>query len=456
MTHSSIAGFDFGTSNCAIGVMADAAVQLVELPAHGRYMSSTLFAPQREMMTAWLFKQLQQQQLHQPFQQARRGQLPASTRAMNELKLDGYGDSLEFGTSALAHYLEDPADCYYVKSPKSFLGASGLLPPQQQQFEDVVAAMMWHLLCQLDQAGQSRPDKVVIGRPINFQGLNSDDSNRQALQILQNAARFVGFKQVEFLYEPMAAGLAYQQQLAEEQKVLVVDIGGGTSDISLVTMGPDYLQQRNHQDLVLGYAGVRVGGNDFDIALNFQSLMPHLGSRLIQPSGKPVPIKPYWDAAAINDLSSQTRFYDTDTRRLLDSLRREPELAEVGRLLTLANERQTYQLSAYAEQAKIALSDQADTQVDLGFLEAGLLARVDQAQFETSAEKALDTIGRLADDAIAQAGCQPDVIFMTGGTSNSPLVQGFFRQRYGLPLVAGDNFGSVTTGLTLWANHIYC
>ncbi|MGY5451607.1 molecular chaperone [Agarivorans sp. MS3-6] len=451
----SIAGFDFGTSNCAVGIMQCQQATLVNLPEHGSYMPSTLFAPQSEMICGWLYQQLEQQGKAQPYKQARGQQLSASLRSLKELKLDGYDEHLSFGQQALKEYLIDPADCYYVRSPKSFLGASGIRERQQQQFEDIAAAMMWHIAEQVKQTGQAELEKVVIGRPVNFQGLNSELSNQQAINILSNAASFVGFKQLEFLYEPMAAGLSYQQQLSHEQRVLVIDIGGGTSDISMLTMGPNYLATKDHQSLVLGYNGERIGGNDFDIALNFETLMPSLGAKLTLSSGQPMPIKPFWDAAAINDFPAQARFYEKDTTLLLQRLIKEPQLAPLKGLLQLSQERLTYQMSASAEQAKIALSEHTETLVDLSYLNQQLSVSVSLDAYRQAAERLLSNIAKLSDDVVAQAGCQPEAIFLTGGSANSPMIKQFLADRYAAPLICGDNFGSVTSGLTLWADHIF-
>ncbi|WP_432455579.1 molecular chaperone [Agarivorans sp. QJM3NY_29] len=453
--NQSIAGFDFGTSNCAVGIMQGQQAHLVKLPAHGHYMPSTLFAPQSEMICGWLYQQLDAQGQAEAYKHARSHQLSASLRALRELKLDGYDEHLSFGQQALHEYLIDPADCYYVRSPKSFLGASGIRERQQQQFEDIAAAMMWHIAEQVKQTGLANLEKVVIGRPVNFQGLNSELSNQQALNILRNAAKYVGFKHVEFLYEPMAAGLSYQQQLHKEQRVLVIDIGGGTSDISMLTMGPNYLAERDHQSLVLGYNGERIGGNDFDIALNFETLMPCLGAKLLLASGQPMPIKPFWDAAAINDFPAQARFYHQDTSLLLQRLLKEPQLAPLKALVRLSQGRLTYQMSASAEQAKIALSEQSETVVDLGYLSEQLQAEVSQTSYRQAAERLLTNIAKLSDEVLSQAACQPEVIFLTGGSANSPMIKDFLAKRYQAPLICGDNFGSVTSGLTLWANHIF-
>ncbi|TMP65075.1 molecular chaperone, partial [Pseudoalteromonas sp. S1609] len=72
--------------------------------------------------------------------------------------------------------------------------------------------------------------QTVIGRPVNFQAVGGEQSNQQAVGILTRAANRAGFKDVEFLYEPLAAGIDYESDLTQDQKVLVIDIGGGTSD----------------------------------------------------------------------------------------------------------------------------------------------------------------------------------------------------------------------------------
>ncbi|RKF15565.1 molecular chaperone [Alginatibacterium sediminis] len=450
-----IAGLDFGTSNCALGHMQAGKASIITLPEHGQYMPSTVFAPQSQMISAWLFRNLESQGRQHHYQNARQSQLSASLRAYNELKLDGYPENLEFGQQALKEYLIDPSDCYYVRSPKSFLGATGLSVAQQQQFEDIAAAMILHLIQQVEQHGLKRLQKIVIGRPVNFQGLDSEQSNRQALDILRNAAKFVGIEQVEFLYEPMAAGLAYQEQLSQESKVMVIDIGGGTSDVSMLLMGPGYLNKFEHQDLVCGYSGERIGGNDFDIALNQFALMPHLGSNLTQSNGLPVPKQPFTDAASINSFPAQARFYESDTKRQLIELCKDDNLNAIEGLIALQEQRLSYRLSASAEQAKIELSKQASSSVDLSYLRPNLNIDVEQLQWQQCATKLLSQIAKLADDVITQAGGLPDEIFLTGGSASSPLVKEFLSQRYNCRFSAGDNFGSVTHGLTLWADRIY-
>lgn len=189
---------------------------------------------------------------------------------------------MKFGHQALELYLEDPKDVYFVKSPKSFLGAMGLRDMQLSFFEDLVCAMMSNIKQRAELTAQKAFEQTVIGRPVNFLGRGGEASNIQAVDILTRAAKRAGFKQIEFQYEPVAAGLDFEASLKEDKKVLVVDIGGGTTDCSMIQMGPTWHNQEERKDSLLAHTGQMVGGNDLDIFIAFKCLMTEfgLGSKL--------------------------------------------------------------------------------------------------------------------------------------------------------------------------------
>lgn len=137
--------------------------------------------------------------------------------------------------------------------------------------------MMLHIKQQAQSQLSEQITQAVIGRPINFRGLGGDDANAQAQGILERAATRAGFNDVVFQFEPVAAGLDFEATLNDEKRVLVVDIGGGTTDCSLLLMGPQWRQKADRQDSLLGHSGCRIGGNDLDIATAFKCLMPLLG-----------------------------------------------------------------------------------------------------------------------------------------------------------------------------------
>ncbi len=106
--------------------------------------------------------------------------------------------------------------------------------------------------------------------------MHGEESNRQAIEVLTNAAKRIGFKDVEFQFEPVAAGFEFEASLTKETRVLVVDIGGGTSDCSLLLMGPKLSSNEDRTQHLLAHSGVRIAGNDFDIQLALQGIMPSL------------------------------------------------------------------------------------------------------------------------------------------------------------------------------------
>lgn len=453
-------GFDYGTSNCSVALMANGQPQIIPLMIDDNHKSNTiasnLYAPDRDIICHWLYQQLTNEQ-QCLFKKSHTLQLQKAQRALRELNFDGIATDLLFGKAALEKYLEEPEEGYYIKSPKSFLGASGLAPAQIQLFEDIVAAMMTNVKTLTETQLQREVTQTVIGRPINFQGLHGEASNRQALTVLTNAAKRVGFKEVEFQYEPVAAGFEFEASLAKETRVLVVDIGGGTSDCSMLLMGPEFSDNNDRVQHLLGHSGVRVAGNDFDIQLALQGIMPSLGMNSFLKTGTPMPTASFYQALAINNINEQTNFYSAKNRRdLMQLVRDAKETALVERLITVHDHKLSYQLVNAAEQAKIKLSEQDTQVISLDYIDDNLKTQVDRATFKQANNRTLASIGDLMQSAVKQAQVQPEVIFVTGGTAKSPVISDFIQQQMpDTPVIIGDHFGSVTSGLARWAEKIY-
>jgi len=449
-------GFDYGTSNCSVAIMANNQPKIVPLINNQKTISSNLYAPDRDIISHWLCQQLSTEQ-QRVLKKSRTLQLQKAQRALRELTFDGINHELVFGKAALEKYLEDPEEGYYIKSPKSFLGASGLAPMQIQLFEDIVAAMMSNVKSLTEQKLQREITQTVIGRPINFQGLHGEESNRQAIDILTNAAKRVGFKNVEFQFEPVAAGFEFEASLTKETKVLVVDIGGGTSDCSMLLMGPELSTSDDRTKHLLAHSGVRIAGNDFDIQLALQGIMPALGMNSVLKTGKPIPTASFYQALAINNINEQTAFYSAKNRRELIQLSRDAkEMHIVERLITVHDHKLSYQLVNAAEQAKIALSEQNQQTICLNDIDDALSVTVNSEILRSANKRTLTSIGQLITAAVNEAQCQPNVIFITGGSAKSPVLSEFIQQQMpNTPIVAGDHFGSVTSGLARWAEKIY-
>lgn len=446
-------GFDYGTANCSVAVMQDGAPRMLMMENGSTLLPSMLSAPTREAVSEWLYRHHQVPATGDETQALLR-------RAMNynrDEDIDVLGNSVQFGLASLKQYIDDPEEVYFVKSPKSFLGASGLKPQQVAVFEDLVCSMMLHIRQQAQSQLQESIEQAVIGRPINFQGLGGDDANAQAVGILQRAAQRAGFRDVVFQYEPVAAGLDFEASLNEEKRVLVVDIGGGTTDCSVLLMGPQWRTRHDREQSLLGHSGCRVGGNDLDIALAFKSLMPLLGMGGETEKGIALPILPWWNAVAINDVPAQTDFYSAANGRLLRDLARDARDAEkVALLYKVWQQRLSYRLVRSAEESKIALSESAQIDTRLPFISDTLATAISQDGLEAALNQPLTRILEQVQLALENSSEKPDVIYLTGGSARSPLIKkALAEQLPGIPVAGGDDFGSVTAGLARWAQVVF-
>lgn len=446
-------GFDYGTANCSVAVMQDNAPRLLTLENGSPLLPSMLCAPTREAVSEWLYRHH-----NVPADGAENQAL--LRRAINynrDEDIEVLGNSVQFGLASLHQYVDDPEEVYFVKSPKSFLGASGLKPQQVAMFEDLVCAMMLHIKQQAQSQLSEQITQAVIGRPINFQGLGGDDANAQAQGILERAATRAGFNDVVFQFEPVAAGLDFEATLNDEKRVLVVDIGGGTTDCSLLLMGPQWRQKADRQDSLLGHSGCRIGGNDLDIALAFKCLMPLLGMGGETEKGIALPVLPWWNAVAINDVPAQSDFYSAANGRMLNDLLRDARDADkVALLLKVWRQRLSYRLVRSAEESKIALSAQPDFNAELPFISDELATAISQEGLEEALNQPLARIMEQVKLALESSHETPDVIYLTGGSARSPLIKkALAAQLPGIPIAGGDDFGSVTAGLARWAQVVF-
>ena len=446
-------GFDYGTANCSVAVMRDGVPQLLTMENGSGLLPSMISAPTREAVSEWLYR-------HHGVDAQEKETQALLRRAISynrEEDIDVTPGSVLFGLNALQHYMVDPEEVWFVKSPKSFLGASGLKPQQVALFEDLVCSMMLHIRNTAQAQTTEEINQAVIGRPINFQGLGGEEANAQAQGILARAAKRAGFQDVVFQFEPVAAGLDFEATLREEKRVLVVDIGGGTTDCSLLLMGPQWHARRDREASLLGHSGCRVGGNDLDIALAFKQLMPLLGLGGLTEKGTALPALPWWNACAINDVPAQSDFYSSANGRLLADLARDARESEkVARLQKVWRQRLSYRLVRAAEESKIALSDARETRALLPFIAEALQTDITQDALEAALDQPLSRILEQVTLALETSSERPDVIYLTGGSARSPLIKKALAQQLpGIPIAGGDDFGSVTAGLARWAQVVF-
>ena len=428
-------GIDFGTSNCTAGWLNADEPNLALLDGDSHYLSSALYIQRRKA---------EDDDLHHDSDE------PYINESLHRLLAQ---DAKVFlGQSAHQHYSADPLAGVFIRSPKSMLG-SRLTPAQSQIYRQICTLLLQEIKqkaqLQKDHTGATTLDYAVLGRPVHFQGIDGALGDERAEAILRQAAADVGFREIQFAYEPVAAAMEFERSLNKEQLVLVVDIGGGTSDISLIRLGPQRMAQLDRSADLLGHAGRRIGGVDMDIKLAIYSLMPLLGRGTQALSGRPLPNSLFSDAVNIIDIQAQENFYRSQTHAEIQQLMAQAqEPAKVARLQQLYQQHLSYYLVQAAEQAKIKLADQTDTEVSLSRVEPDLAQLISSAQLDQAIYQELNGIQKLISQSMTDASSKPDCIFLTGGASAAKGIQALLQTMLpDIPLVHGDRFGSVGKGL---------
>ncbi|MFL6695491.1 MAG: Hsp70 family protein [Ramlibacter sp.] len=361
--------------------------------------------------------------------------------------------TVHFGRDAMALYLSG-VEGRLMRSLKSLLGSS-LMREQtaigwgSMGFQDIVSRFIAELAARARvQVGALSP-QVLVGRPVHFVD-DSPERDAQAQDSLRQAALAAGFEDVAFELEPIAAAFDYERRLDREAVALIVDVGGGTSDFTVVRLGPRRFGRASRTDDILATTGVHIGGTDFDRKLNLAEVMPLLGLGHAGPDGRPVPSSIFMELATWHLINFQYT-----PRRLAEaqSLRTNYSDARLHRrLLEVLDQRLGHRLASEVEQAKIQCSVAAQpARIDLATVEAGLQASLQPAAMADHLGELLGKVVDCAADCVQQAGLatsQLDAVYLTGGSSALATFQARLRERFaGVPLVEGDLFGGVAAGL---------
>jgi hypothetical chaperone protein len=371
-----------------------------------------------------------------------------------------------YGRAALAAYVEGH-DGRLMRSMKSVLGSSlvdqgtDVGGGRSVRFLDVVSGYLRHLKTLAEAEAGRELTHAVLGRPVYFV---DDDPQRdaQAQQALEKAARQVGFSDISFQYEPIAAALDFEATVDHELLVLVADIGGGTSDFSLVRVGPARRQRVERADDILANHGVHVAGTDFDRHVELAAILPLAGhkSRGPAPAEREVPNKVYFDLATwhlINTVYTPARVMEL---RRMRSFYADPVLH--ARLMAIVEHRLGHALMGQAEAAKIAVADgQAGdvVPIDLQAVEAGLQATLAEPQALAAIEADLERIVQAGVETVRRAGVKPEAVeavYLTGGSTGlAPLATRIAAPFTRARTVRGDRLASVAQGLGLHAQRVF-
>jgi hypothetical chaperone protein len=414
MRQNDFCAIDFGTSNSAIAIPRGGKMALVELEPGFRTMPTAVF-------------------------------------------YNAEDESRSFGRAAVAAYV-DGYDGRLMRSIKSILG-SDLIEQTTEighgltiKYLDVVIGYLKHLKRVAEAEHGHALKRVIIGRPVHFVDDNRE-RDVQAENSMRRAAKAAGFADVGFQFEPIAAALDYESTLATEEIVLVADIGGGTSDFSLVRVSPARHAKTDRQSDILANHGIHVAGTDFDQAVNLAAIMPELGFGSLGPQGRRVPGSVYFDLATwhlINTVYAHNRVI-----ALREMASMYADRVRYQRLLTVVTKRLGHHLAATAEAAKIEVATSGAAVIALGAIEESLTANFNEAQQSEALRERIAKIVGTATETVRRAGVKPvdvSALYFTGGSTGLKFLTAEIAAQFPrAKQVAGDRFSSVASGLGIEA-----
>ncbi len=457
-------GIDFGTSYSAAAAIVDGELSLVRFGDAVQFRTAVYFPelvpdPNDFALTPTLEAQLETQlrlvrtqQRQQAAAATARGLAPTS-RNEDELRREAlrvvrrqwmeeqtraasasvasFQHAL-FGEEAVEGYLESGGG-NLIESPKSMFGYR-LDPQVRKVIVHIATHILEHIRLTASRQFGVPVRGAVIGRPVEFRSSMGAQGSAQAIEILREAAAVAGFDHVSFLEEPAAAAMHYHQSLQQRQYALIVDIGGGTTDVTHAQLGGGEAAR------IARSWGLPKGGTDLDVSVSLHSFMPQLGKDQIS-----MPAHRYVDAASVHNLPKQREFRQQNYR-LID----EPYGA---RLRALQEPGATTRLNQAAERSKITLSTSPRHCAELDFIEHGLAVELGSEDFHSAIASFLGQLERTLTTVRNDLDELPASVFLTGGTSRSPQIKARVQACFPeIPLVEGDPSLGVVSGLAVAAS----
>jgi len=402
-------GIDFGTSNSAIAVSTADGVTLAPVEGHHLTLPSALFYP--------------------------------------------LGKAPIYGRDAMRHFTEGE-DGRFMRSLKRMLGTQMMnygtvVNDKPRRFDEIIGGFVSFMKTKGEALARKPIENVVMGRPVHFVD-RDPDADYAAEEQLRRIAREAGFKNIEFQFEPIAAAFAHETKLTSEKLALVIDIGGGTSDFTVIRLGPELSKKLVRSDDILGNAGTRLGGNDLDKDLSLLSFMPPLGYKTTYGAKNlPVPLSWFHEMA---EWSKINFLYNPKMKSEVKSVLRESHAPEKMKRYAKVLQNETgHRLLAMVEEAKIDLTDEEETVKALDFVEENLKVTITRDDFEHAITARLDKISDIISECLATAQVQQnqiELIVLTGGPTETPLIKRLIRNKFPTATVSEENkLSSVALGL---------
>lgn len=423
-------GIDFGTTNSSVALAAgDADLQLASFSFRGE--------PTESYRSVLYFEQVKSATGHK------------RTHGLT-------------GPAAIERYLEADDKGRLIQSLKSHLSSRSLTGTEifgrRHKLEEVISRLVSDLRKAAEHQFGCLISQATVGRPVRFVGSESTEDDDFAQERLRHAFALAGIEHVDFEMEPVAAAYSYEATLDHDELILIGDFGGGTSDFSLLRVGPGVRRRGRTTGDLIANGGVGLAGDAFDARIVRKLISPALGSNSEARSlHKLLPAVPAWIYANLERWHYLSFLRTNNVREILKSARvRALEPEKIEALIAVVDGDLGYQLHQTVQQVKFELS--RNEAAEFQFREAGLDLRipVTRREFESWIGEELASIEQCVDALMSASGTDPrdvDRVFLTGGTSFVPAVRRIFETRFGAERMRGGNeFTSVARGLALRAS----
>ena len=365
------------------------------------------------------------------------------------------------GPVAIERYLAAESKGRLIQSLKSYLSDRSLTGTavfgRHCTLEDLISRILTDLRRHAEAQFQVPVTYAMVGRPVRFVGAESEEDETFALSRLGPGLAAAGFERVEFEMEPVAAAYAYESTLDHDELILIGDFGGGTSDFSLLHVGPGVRKRGRKPEDLLGNSGVGLAGDAFDARLVRKLVSPALGSESFARSlNKVLPAVPAWIYANLERWHYLSFLRTANVDEILRSARlRALEPEKIEALITLIDEDLGYHLHQAVQRVKFELSHSEVAEFYFRDGSMDIRIAVTREAFEGWIADELHAIEQCIDSLLQSSGIsrkQVDRVFLTGGSSLVPAVRRIFKVRFGEERIrTGNEFISVARGLALRA-----
>lgn len=366
-----------------------------------------------------------------------------------------------FGQAAIDKYTNGE-EGRFIRSIKRILGTDlmekfTVINGQGRRFDELIYLFLSNLKKRAEDTVQNEISSAVIGRPVHFQ---DDDKNADMLaeDKLRQIAISVGFKDIVFQHEPIAAAFSHERHLKNEQLALVVDLGGGTSDFTIIRIGPKAASKMNREDDILSTSGIRIGGNDFDKALSMSSFMPSFGKGTTY-GGKHLlcPMYLFTQLAEWSQINFAYKKENIDIiqRILYDS----DEPIKIQRLLDLIEFQEAHRLLKVVEDTKISLTQKNEVSSLFNSFRETIFFNANKTSFEEAIKRDISKIEKSMKECLNLAGLSPNkinLLILTGGSCEIPCIRQTFKNLFpNATFSEKEKLLSVGVGLTEMARKIF-